>query len=391
MKIQSPNKTPPKSLQVENVYGGGRKGNSSDDPLHTLIGVSNQGGFRYIGSKEIPKLIVLKSSMSDPDWPDDFDIENGIYTYYGDNKKPGHELHDTPRFGNLLLRNVFEKSHGGEIGRKSVPPILIFVNTGEYRDVKFIGLAVPGAHNLPANSDLLAVWKLKNGSRFQNYQAKFTILSVATISADWIDDVKQGNPFSSSCPKEWRLWAETGAYRPLKAPRTLKHRSKQEQLPSSTSDIKMVSLIHSHFREKPFRFENCAAKIAEYMLKNIVAVDLTRPSRDGGRDAIGKFRIGDGDSAVLVDFALEAKCYSLSNGVTVKDVSRLISRLRHRQFGILVTTSYVALQAYQEIKEDEHPIVLITAVDVVRTLKSIGINDLLSLQNWLESFDEGPV
>lgn len=62
---------------------------------------------------------------------------------------------------------------------------------------------------------------------------------------------------------------------------------------------------------------------------------------------------------------LEAKCYAITNGVGVKEVSQLISRLRARQFGILVTASYLADQAYQEIREDGHPIVVIAGNDVV--------------------------
>jgi hypothetical protein len=34
-------------LLVDAVYQGGRNGNASDDPLPHLVGVSNQGGFRY--------------------------------------------------------------------------------------------------------------------------------------------------------------------------------------------------------------------------------------------------------------------------------------------------------------------------------------------------------
>ncbi|WP_163069640.1 restriction endonuclease, partial [Acinetobacter baumannii] len=69
--------------------------------------------------------------------------------------------------------------------------------------------------------------------------------------------------------------------------------------------------------------------------------DVTRPSRDGGRDAVGQLRIGAGPASILVDFALEAKCYSPPGSVGVRDMSRLISRLRHRQFGILVTTTWL--------------------------------------------------
>jgi hypothetical protein len=77
---------------------------------------------------------------------------------------------------------------------------------------------------------------------------------------------------------------------------------------------------------------------------------VTRPSVDGGRDAIGKYRVGPISDPISLDFALEAKCYGPNNGVGVKELSRLISRLRHREFGILVTTSFVSQQAYQELR-----------------------------------------
>jgi len=378
-------------LLVDATYRGGRNGNSSDDPLSKLIGVSNQGGFRIIGTKEVPRLIVLSSSLKDPDWPDNLDQENGIYTYFGDNKQPGSELHGTRRWGNLLLRYIFEKSHGTSDDRKQVPPILIFNNAGEYRDVKFIGLAIPGAQNLDSNSDLVAIWRLSNGSRFQNYQAKFTVLDVNQIPISWLEEVKKGNPLSKDCPAAWRLWIETGKYTPLQAPRTLTHRSIDEQLPQNAQDKKIINMIHDHFSDDPVAFEACAADIAKMMLKNIVSIDMTRPSRDGGRDGIGKYRLGDGASSVLVDFALEAKCYQMANAVGVKELSRLISRLRHRQFGILVTTSFVGTQAYKEIKEDEHPIIIISAIDIVNTLKACSLAQQQHLSDWLKSFRPGAI
>ena len=145
----------------------------------------------------------------------------------------------------------------------------------------------------------------------------------------------------------------------------------------------MISTIHRFFADRPHDFEQCAAALARMMLPDIVTIDLTRPSRDGGRDGIGKLNIGRGPSAVLVDFALEAKCYGEGNSVGVRDMSRLISRLRHRQFGILVTTSYVDSQAYREIKEDQHPIVVIAAGDIVGILRSHGHADPSAVENWL--------
>ena len=99
---------------------------------------------------------------------------------------------------------------------------------------------------------------------------------------------------------------------------------------------------------------------------------------------MGTYSIGKEESSVKVEFALEAKCYSLNNGVNVKETSRLISRLRHRQFGVLVTTSYVGLQAYKEIVEDQHPVVVLCGKDVVKLLRRSGINTVRSVTNWLQ-------
>lgn len=374
-------------LFVDCLYQGSRNGNSSDDPLHILLPVSNQGGFRIIGKREQPKLIVMTTSLNDPDWPDEIDRETGKVTYFGDNKKPGHELHDTPRYGNLLLKYVFDHTHGDPADRLKVPPILIFARSGTWRDMVFLGLAVPGAPNLDAINDLVAVWKLRDGSRFQNYRASLTILDVPVVPPSWIDEIASGNPLGPSCPESWRDWVTSGVYRALKAPRAIEHRSREEQLPSDARGITFVERIHAHFGEDPYRFEACAARIAEMMLPAIAGnMDLTRAVRDGGRDATGKYRIGEGPSAVLVEFALEAKCYAPGKSVGVKELSRLISRLRHRQFGILVTTSFVGSQAYQEIKEDQHPIVIISGADIVQLLVRNGTASIAALDAWLSEF-----
>jgi hypothetical protein len=113
-------------------------------------------------------------------------------------------------------------------------------------------------------------------------------------------------------------------------------------------------------------------------------LDITRPSRDGGRDGVGILRIGAGEASITIDFAMEAKCYGMRACVGVRDLSRLISRLRHRQFGILVTTSYVEAQAYKEIKDDGHPIIIVAAADIVDLLRANGYVDTTSVAVWLD-------
>lgn len=117
-------------------------------------------------------------------------------------------------------------------------------------------------------------------------------------------------------------------------------------------------------------------------------IEITRKSVDGGRDATGRLRIGgdEGQSdGIFGEFALEAKAYSESNSLGVKETSRLISRLRHRQFGVIVTTSFVGTQAYKELREDKHPVVIIAAIDIARILRGAGLTTANAVQAWIDS------
>ncbi len=371
-------------LIVDAVYRGGRKGNASDDPLPRLLHVSNSGGFRYRGRIEALELVVLTSSGRDPDWPDALDLETGIYTYFGDNKRPGRKLHGTPRKGNELLRRIFHLARSDKYGRERVPPIFLFANTGEWRDVVFLGLAVPGTADLRASEDLVAIWRSSRNKRFMNYRARFSVLDTQSVSRAWIKDIVAGAPHSDNAPRAWTKWVSTGRYRVLRAARSLEYRTRDEQIPVDPDKRAILEQIHQFFKGDSHAFEHCAAELAKLMLPDIFDIDLTRPSRDGGRDAVGKLKLGSGDSGILVDFALEAKCYIASSGVGVLDMSRLISRLRHRQFGILVTTSYVNSTAYREVKEDQHPIIVISGSDIVDLLRGQGISSVDSVTGWLK-------
>ena len=88
--------------------------------------------------------------------PCTIDRESGTFIYFGDNKRPGRGLHETLRFGNELLRRFFEHAHSESTDRHKVPPIFVFAKTGEWRDVRFIGLAVPGGADIENYDDLVA-------------------------------------------------------------------------------------------------------------------------------------------------------------------------------------------------------------------------------------------
>jgi hypothetical protein len=123
---------------------------------------------------------------------------------------PGHELHETRRGGNRILRHVFDLLHAEANQRSLIPPFFIFKKyptPSSARSVQFKGLAAPG---FPAASDLVAVWKTTSGQRFQNYRAVLTVLNVPVIPRAWINDISGGHTVCSNTPQAWTDWVQTG-------------------------------------------------------------------------------------------------------------------------------------------------------------------------------------
>src|SRR5262249_24746702 len=163
---------------------------------------------------------------------------------------------------------------------------------------------------------------------FQNYRAKFTVLDIAEVSRAWINDICAGNPLSASCPGPWPRWVAGRHYEALTAART-EYRSKAEQLPRDSDGWQILDRIYAHFTGRPVGFERFAAHVWQMADGHVGSYEVTRASVDGGRDAVGEYRIGPASDPVMVTFALEAKLYDpAGGGLGVKEVARLISRLR---------------------------------------------------------------
>jgi hypothetical protein len=255
-------------------------------------------------------ILVLLTGFDEPEWPDSIDLENGVFTYYGDKRKPG-KLHETGRDGNLTLCNLFERLHDNSKTEQKFPTIFVFSKTKHYRDLKFLGLAVPGVNGMSPDEDLVAVWRQSaSGDRFQNYKASFTILDCPVIKREWIDDIIKGESLTSPhVPKEWKEWVTQRKYTPLVVDKPNEIRTKKEQLDLSLKAKKVISLIYDTYKDSPYDFETIAARLVELALPNSHSIKLTKPWRDGGRDALGKYRIGQGKGSIDVEFAVEAKCY----------------------------------------------------------------------------------
>jgi hypothetical protein len=382
-------------LIIDAIYEGGNIGNVGDDPINKIIPVGNMGGFRYKGKTSKPQFIVLYTSGENLDWPDRLDTETGIFKYHGDNRKPGYDLHDTKRKGNLILKNLFEFLNKGLFSE--IPPIFIFEKHPtkmSKRSVVFKGLCVPGTLQRNQIENLVAIWKTKSGERFQNYLAYFTILNIAKIKRTWLNDLATGALSSRYAPKAFEMWKKKGIYIPLTSERTVNTRSNSEQLPSKKIEIEILKALFEYFdngnNKETDLFEFFAADIYKMTNSKVIIDEITSSSRDGGRDALGRLRLGLNEDPIFVEFALEAKCYDpgLSgkkiNTVGVKEVARLISRIRNRQFGILVTTSIIGAQAYKEVRNDEHPIIFLCGVDIARILIEKNINTRSVLLDFLK-------
>jgi hypothetical protein len=169
---------------------------------------------------------------------------------------------------------------------------------------------------------------------------------------------------------------------PLAAEATTVIRTSEQQTPDTSLKADILGRVWHHFKEAHIAFEAFAARIYQMTDTRVIVDEITRGTIDGGRDAIGRYLLGLGDDPVYAEFSLEAKCYRPSlngeapNTVGVREVSRLISRIRHRQFGVLVTTSVVAKQAYEEVREDRHPIVFISGRDIAEILIKHGYNSV---------------
>lgn len=159
-------------------------GGIASEPISKLLPVGNRGGIRYAGSGSQPSHLALFSTFAEEEWPDTF--VNHRLTYWGDNRTPGRELHETPKRGNLVLRQIFQMAWS-ESDRWRIPLICLFGHHAGTRDVDLLAILAPGAQLGDPDEDLVAVWRHGPGGWFQNYRATFSALPVQRIPRSTVD------------------------------------------------------------------------------------------------------------------------------------------------------------------------------------------------------------
>lgn len=389
----------PADLRVDASYRNTNNWKKPEDVFNRFFrfsdgkGINNASGFRPKcragGSTDIVDcaFCILVTNYGESEWPDRLDAENGLFIYYGDNRSPGTALSDTGIGGNRLLEHLFELLHSGR--RADIPPLLCFEN---YRDttgvqMRFLGLACPGGIGVTALEDLVAVWRIKERRRFQNYRALLTILAEELVPRAWLEDVVAGLPAADSahCPRRWRQWVKTGLYSPLRCERQREPRTREDQMPHNPREAVVLRAIHEGLSDREFEF--AAASLTRLIDARFGDLTVTRAVRDGGRDGLGFYRIGHDHHQVLVSVAVEAKKWRTDRAVGVKPMMRLIARLKHRDVGVFVTTSFFDRQVQRELVEDNHPVLLVTGGDIARILIHHEIVDLSArgkLAAWIE-------
>ncbi|AVO01065.1 restriction endonuclease [Staphylococcus simulans] len=381
-------------LIIDAIYEGGNTGNVSDEVIGKITNTGNSGGFRLrLNKNRTPAYLVLYTSGEDINWPDEINKETGTVTYFGDNRTAGTELKNTKKKGNQQLEYIWGLD---ETNNWTHLPIFMFKKSptlNSTRSVQFIGLLVPHIIGESSEALLTAIWRTDdNGNRFQNYEARFSILNTGEeiIHHEWLDALINSPADSDKfAPKVWLKYKKKNAITKkmvLEAPNEIYVRSKESQISfDSKTEEKMMEIIIDHFSDDPYRFESLAVELVSTMDNNF-HFEKTRKVRDGGRDAIGYYSIGINSNKVNLPCILEAKCYKTTNSVGVKETSRFISRLKYDEFGVFITTSFLGAQAYKEIVEDKKRILILTATDIIKILKKSYITSEKKLLSYLTNF-----
>lgn len=185
------------------IYKGGQNKTVADDPITKLLGVGNAGGIRTKKSEngDIAYIVIISNSTNKNQYPNDFEEDTNLLTYYGDQFRENLNALDTKPKGNLNLKNLFELVHSSSYSYLQPYPVLYFEkvpNSG--RDYVFKGVAYP----FVKNKNLNEVCKLSRQNNIENYIFKFTVDRITNISREWINDLQVDSKKHTHAPEIWK-------------------------------------------------------------------------------------------------------------------------------------------------------------------------------------------
>ena len=333
-------------------------------------------GFEGLPSSLILTTTNISQQFHNP-WEDLVDYGTGQIVYWGDAK-----YDENKRFkkhqefkGNKVLLLINELLLKQE--RTFVPPILHF-SRNKRGYVQFSGLCVL--------ERIETSWFEDKGRPITNLRCILSILDLEECPVAWLHSrAVAGEPeaIDKNCPRVWRDYINGNTKKLFKW--SSKIRSTNEQLPEEPSnEAKILAEIADM---EPQKFEKfCSYLMQELSNKTNVQhiIKETRFVKDGGFDFFGTLIFPE-PLKYEIEFKGEAKKYCKSNGVTPKDVSRLVARLQRGEYGIFLTTSYYTRSTQEEVFKDGYPVRLFSGGDIINLLKSLGkISNGFLNKEWLE-------
>jgi hypothetical protein len=326
-------------------------------------------------------------------WHDEFDLDHGHVRYYGDHK-PGVLGVPGATLGNKLLLEAFELHSGNDRSlRLAAPPLLLFRS----RTVHVGGRAVVKGHvefcgaALIERLEYVVQRDAKTGSSFPNIVLDLAVVDLASagdmLDMRWIDDRRDASLSASDAlrhaPASWKHWVDQGRSAiPRVRRRVMSSRVKGrgDQTPSSnTPDAALLAEIYEFFEGRKHSFELLAARVAANALGDHGGVYregwLSRAGGDGGLDFVARLDVGSAASNTPLVILGQAKCVAPTSSISPDEVARVVARLRRGWIGVFVTTGVFSRQAQVEVIDDEYPIVLIPAAELVEHVRRIAARD----------------
>jgi hypothetical protein len=152
-----------------------------------------------------------KAGSEETPWHDDYDLDRGTITYFGDNKKL--ENPSLPLGNQALIREYTFHTSGDKEARALASPLIFFlresVGSKKKGFVKFMGLGVL------SKAELITQYNVSHGY-FPNFVFRFNLLSLANegdqFDWSWIT-ARRSVPIIESmslAPKAWKEWVASG-------------------------------------------------------------------------------------------------------------------------------------------------------------------------------------
>ncbi len=336
----------------------------------------------------------FKEGTQDTPWLDIVEPDSGYALYHGDNRNSS--VPPLESRGNALLVSI-SNLYSDPMLRKFAPPILLFTqkevggNRKGYRE--FSGYGLPTAQYLCAQKEK------GNNRYFTNLVAELALFRLdrenELFDWDWIDQrrdsARPAEEVLRSAPEAWKRWVLHGSVEIERCRRKIKRRqtvSSRSQIKYSNSDNELLKEILSYFEKTRHSFEGLASLIAARIIgRGCKRGWVTKRSGDGGIDFVCRLDVGDaGNSLSCTPMIVlgQAKCQKLSSPIGGKDLARLVARLQRGWLGIFVTTGVFSEQAQLELQGDQYPIILVNGQRLSREIRTILIEQGISLKQLLD-------